>query len=97
MVPIQPTAPTNMASYNSCLGVPKCGLVHSSGSCTTFGTKLLNGKANSVEQNPPNAIDECTDGSWGVHQMDESIGAITITASNAVIGGGAQDRRQCPY
>jgi len=82
-----PTPPSNRASFDSALGAPKCGLVHPSGSCTTFGTELLNGKANSVEQNPPNSLDECADGSEGVYKEAESIEAVSVTASDAASGG----------
>jgi len=82
-----PTLPTNKASYDPALGAPKCNLVHPSGTCTTVGTELLNGKENTVEQNPPNTIDNCEDGGFGEYKKAESIEAITVTASDANSGG----------
>ena len=76
-----------MASYDPTLKAPKCEHVHHSGSCTTQGTGLLNGKANSVEKYPPNTIDDCEDGASGKYKQTESIEAITITASDAGTGG----------
>jgi len=42
---------TSKASYDSTLGAPKCGTVHSSGICTTSGTGLLTAKKVSGELN----------------------------------------------
>jgi len=95
--PLVTTSPTltgtNLAVYDPALGAPKCGSVHSSGKCTTLGTKMLNGKMNSVEQNPPNSLDACSDGPGGSYGLDpvtgedngngdESIEAITVSAAD---------------
>jgi len=75
---------TNKASYDSSLGAPKCGTVHSSGICTTTGTGLLTKRKIWGELNGPNTLDKCTDGSSGLYLNDESVESITVTA----IGGG---------
>lgn len=66
------------ASYDGGLGVPKCP---ASSSCESG--VLLNGRGttnNGVEPNQPNTLnpDECTDGSNGAYQEDESIDKIVV-------------------
>jgi len=78
--------PSQKASYDSSLGVPKCGFL--SGVCTTTGTGLLNCKTVSDEPNGPNSLDTCLDGSDGVCEKDESIEDITVTSSVGVLSAG---------
>jgi len=87
---VDTTAPvTNKASYDAFLKAPKCGVVHSSGTCTTLGTvpPLLIKKTVSGELNGPNTIDSCVDGSAGSYTTDESVEDITVKASDAAQGG----------
>ena len=94
---IAPTPASNIASFDSALGVPSCNSVGKS--CTTVGTDLLRGKASNVEPHGSNTLDtECTDGSKGSYGIDfatgedipggdESIEHLTVTATDATSGG----------
>jgi len=65
-----------VATYDSSLGAPKCTAVGTS--CASG--KLLDGKANNKEPNPPNTLDSCTDGTSGRYHSDESIDKIIVSA-----------------
>jgi len=80
----------NKASYDSSLGVPKCGTVDKS--CTTVGTgptgelkgELLIAKDLWGEANGSNTLDTCSDGNSGEYKLAESVESITVEA----VGGG---------
>ena len=80
-----PTSNTSTASYDTVLKAPKCGVVHSTGICTTLPAELLIAKKHSGEPNGPNTIDGCEDGTLGIHKMDKNIEAITVTSSKGVL------------
>lgn len=60
------------------LGVPVCTTVGTS--CTSG--ELLDGTAANNEPNPPNTLDICEDGSFGIYHNGESIDKITVSAAD---------------
>ena len=63
------------ATFDSGLGAPRCSIAGSE--CDS--ASLLNGRANlGPEQNQPNTLDTCTDGTSGSYQSDESNEAIAV-------------------
>ena len=62
------------AAYDA-LGAPECT---TTGTGCTSGTLLVGRASLGPEQNTPNTIDGCVDGTYGTYQNDESIEKITV-------------------